>query len=137
VKARQPRRKLNQTMSQPRFACESFSLEKGNARESPGMREMNIGTITRARDGTGSRRIELGQVASPASASRCLYGHTHIEVAERLSAALRKRQLDWLIFCEVPEWEFTTVYLTFAPWYSWHFWFVPVQWPTANRESLG
>ena len=45
------------------------------------------------------------------------------------------RWLDWLIFYEAPAWVFTAVYLTFGALVLLAFWFVPVQWPTANRSG--
>jgi hypothetical protein len=42
---------------------------------------------------------------------------------------------DWLIFYDAPPWMFTTVYLTFGALVLLAFWFVPVQWPSANRSD--
>jgi hypothetical protein len=44
-------------------------------------------------------------------------------------------RFDWLIFYDAPPWVFTTVYLTFGALVLLAFWFVPVQWPTANRSG--
>ena len=43
--------------------------------------------------------------------------------------------LDWLIFYEAPAWMFTAIYLTFGGLVLLAFWFVPVQWSTANRSD--
>lgn len=43
--------------------------------------------------------------------------------------------LDGLIFYEARPWVFTTVYLTFTALVLLALWFVPMQWPTANRSS--
>ncbi len=42
--------------------------------------------------------------------------------------------LDSLIFYQAPPWIFTTAYLTFGALVILTFWFVPMQWPTANRS---
>ena len=42
---------------------------------------------------------------------------------------------DWLIFYHAPPWVFTTVYLIFGALVLLAFWFVPVQWPTANHSG--
>jgi hypothetical protein len=43
--------------------------------------------------------------------------------------------LDWLIFYQAPNWVFTAIYLTFGALVLLAFWFVPVQWSTANRAD--
>ena len=43
--------------------------------------------------------------------------------------------LDSLIFYQAPPWMFTTVYLTFGALVLVTFWFVPMQWPSANRSA--
>jgi len=43
--------------------------------------------------------------------------------------------LDWLIFYEAPGWVFTAVCLIFCALVLLAFWFVPVQWLTANRSG--
>ena len=43
--------------------------------------------------------------------------------------------LDSLIFYEAPPWVFTIVYLTFGALVLLSFWFVPMQWPSANRAA--
>jgi hypothetical protein len=43
--------------------------------------------------------------------------------------------LDRLIFYQALPWMFTTVYLTFGALVLVAFWFVPIQWPAANRSA--
>ncbi len=44
--------------------------------------------------------------------------------------------LDSMIFYQAPPWVFTIVYLTFGALVLLSFWFVPMQWPGANRSDV-
>ena len=43
--------------------------------------------------------------------------------------------LDRLIFYDAPAWAFTAAYLAFGAVVLLTFWFVPVEWPTANHSG--